>query len=84
MDLTKSAKSRFSTDAMEDLYARGARLIRESVEYGVTCMRAFVEVDEQVGFACLDVGLRLKKEFERMCNVQIAGRLSFLSSFFSF
>ncbi|KAF4617280.1 hypothetical protein D9613_005861 [Agrocybe pediades] len=71
MHLTKSAKSTFPSRA-SDLYARGARLIRESVEYGVTSMRAFVEVDEEVGFACLDVGLRLKEEFKSVCEVQIA------------
>lgn len=68
MELTKKAKARFEE---EDLLRRGRWLIEESVAAGVTQMRAFVEVDEGVGFKCLDAGLKLKEEFSRGCEVQI-------------
>ncbi|KAK7509331.1 cytosine deaminase protein-like protein [Phyllosticta citriasiana] len=66
--LTQKAKARFEED---DLLRRGRQLIEESIQYGVTAMRAFVEVDADVGFKCLDAGLRLKQEFETRCDVQI-------------
>lgn len=66
--LTAKAKSRFET---EDLLRRGRWLITESIAAGVTCMRAFVEIDNIVGFKCLDAGLRLKEEFKNYCEVQI-------------
>ena len=62
------AKSRFEHD---DLMERGRVLIEESIEFGVTHMRAFVEVDHGVQFKCLDAGLALKKEFRDRCCVQI-------------
>jgi hypothetical protein len=40
-------------------------------------MRAFVEVDTTVGFACLDMGLQLAKEWAEVCHIQIVGRLPF-------
>ncbi|KAK8167750.1 cytosine deaminase protein-like protein [Phyllosticta citrichinensis] len=66
--LTQKAKLRFEED---DLLRRGRQLIEESIRYGVTAMRAFVEVDADVGFKCLDAGLKLKHEFEARCEVQI-------------
>ena len=79
--LVKSSFSTHSPDAgEEDLYARGDRLIRESVEAGVTTMRAHVEVDETVHYACLDAGLRLRKLFRDICHIQIAGEPSSLLS----
>ncbi len=68
MELTSKAKARFEE---EDLLRRGRWLINESVDAGVTHMRAFVEVDEGVGFKCLDAGLKLKEEFSKRCEVQI-------------
>ncbi|KAF2116226.1 hypothetical protein BDV96DRAFT_491528 [Lophiotrema nucula] len=68
MELTGSAKSRFEED---DLLRRGRQLIQESIHFGVTAMRAFVEVDSGVGNKCLEAGLRLKEEFEARCDVQI-------------
>ena len=68
MELTNKAKARFEE---EDLLRRGRWLIEESIAAGVTHMRAFVEVDEGVGFKCLDAGLKLKVEFSRECEVQI-------------
>lgn len=46
----------------------------QSVEYGVTAMRAHVEVDETVAVTCLDIGLRLKQEYFSICDIQVAGR----------
>ncbi|OCK79253.1 cytosine deaminase protein-like protein [Lepidopterella palustris CBS 459.81] len=68
MTLTSKSKSRFEED---DLLRRGRQLIEESIHFGVTVMRAFVEVDEEVEFKCLDAGLTLKKEFEKRCEIQI-------------
>ncbi|KAF2465498.1 cytosine deaminase protein-like protein [Lindgomyces ingoldianus] len=68
MDMTSKAKARFEED---DLLRRGRQLIEESIHYGVTVMRAFVEVDGSVRFKCLDAGLKLKKEFEDRCEIQI-------------
>ncbi|KAF2812639.1 cytosine deaminase protein-like protein [Mytilinidion resinicola] len=68
MELTTQAKSRFEED---DLLRRGRQLIEESIHFGVTVMRAFVEVDGDVQFKCLDAGLKLKKEFKERCEVQL-------------
>jgi hypothetical protein len=68
MRLTSEAKSRFEHD---DLIERGRALIEESVTFGVTHMRAFVEVDQGVGLKCLEAGLALKNEFNGRCYVQI-------------
>ena len=68
MRLTSEAKSRFEYD---DLMERGRALIGESIRFGVTHMRAFVEVDQGVNLKCLEAGLDLKKEFESRCYVQI-------------
>jgi cytosine/adenosine deaminase-related metal-dependent hydrolase len=68
MELTNKAKARFSKS---DLLRRGRQLITESIHAGVTAMRAFVEVDGDVMFKCLDAGLALKKEFAKRCHVQI-------------
>jgi hypothetical protein len=62
------AKSRFQHD---DLLERGRVLIEESINYGVTHMQAFVEVDRLVGLKCLDAGLALKREFKDICVIQI-------------
>lgn len=50
---------------------RGTTLIEESISFGVTHMRAFVEVDEGVGMKCLNAGLALKQEFLDRCYIQI-------------
>jgi cytosine/adenosine deaminase-related metal-dependent hydrolase len=68
MELTNKAKARFSKS---DLLRRGRQLITESIHAGVTTMRAFVEVDGDVMFKCLDAGLTLKKEFAKRCDIQI-------------
>ncbi|TVY35874.1 Cytosine deaminase [Lachnellula subtilissima] len=66
--VSATAKSRFEVD---DLMERGRALIEESIGFGVTHMRAFVEVDHGVGMKCLEAGLRLKDEFKDRCFVQI-------------
>lgn len=68
MTLTGSAKADFEH---ADLLERGQRVIDESVDAGVTHMRAFVELDAGVGRKCLDAGLELKKQAEGRCEVQI-------------
>ena len=68
MSLTGQAKQRFSED---DLLRRGRRLIEESVQAGVTCMRAFIEVDEIAQLESLNAGLKLKEEFKDRCFIQI-------------
>ncbi|KAF1911138.1 cytosine deaminase protein-like protein [Ampelomyces quisqualis] len=68
MKMTGEAKSRFND---EDLRRRGGRLIQESIQHGVTSMRAFVEVDGVVELKCLQAGLKLKDEYKNICDVQI-------------
>ncbi|KAH6863318.1 cytosine deaminase protein-like protein [Alternaria alternata] len=68
MEMTGEAKSRFEED---DLLRRGTRLIEESIQHGVTVMRAFVEVDGVVKMKCLDAGLKLREIFKDRCEVQI-------------
>jgi len=68
MELTSKAKSQFEH---KDLLERGQRLIDESVQAGVTHMRAFVELDAGVGKKCLDAGLELKRKNADKCMVQI-------------
>lgn len=68
MTLGKSAKERMSN---EDLLRRGGQLIEESIDHGVTAIRAFVEVDGVVDMKCLEAGLELKSKFADRCHVQI-------------
>jgi cytosine/adenosine deaminase-related metal-dependent hydrolase len=68
MALTSQAKQNFTR---EDLLERGQRLLDESIEAGVTHVRAFVEVDAVVETKCLDAGLKLKAAVARKCAVQI-------------
>ncbi|KAI4171441.1 MAG: hypothetical protein LQ343_004297 [Gyalolechia ehrenbergii] len=68
LSLTSQAKTRFTDD---DLERRGRWLIEESIAAGVTCMRAFVEVDTTVRFKCLDAGLKLKEQYRGACEIQI-------------
>ncbi|KAI0070391.1 Metallo-dependent hydrolase [Panus rudis PR-1116 ss-1] len=71
LKVTAAAKARFPHNE-QDLYERGKRLILQSVSAGVTSMRAHVEVDSIVGKSCLNVGLRLKADFQHLCYIQIA------------
>jgi cytosine/adenosine deaminase-related metal-dependent hydrolase len=68
MEMTGEAKSRFDE---EDLLRRGRLLIEESIQFGVTAMRAFVEVDGVVQLKCLHAGLKLKDDYRDRCEVQI-------------
>jgi hypothetical protein len=36
-------------------------------------MRAHVEVDTTVEFSCLEIGLKLTKDFRHICEIQLAG-----------
>jgi len=65
---TGEAKTRFEE---EDLMDRGRALIEESINFGVTHMRAFVEVDLGVKYKCLEAGLALKELFRDRCYIQI-------------
>lgn len=65
---TSAAKTRYD---IPDLHRRGAQLIAESVQAGVTSMRAFVEVDHTVGTSCVEAAIMLKHNFARDCFVQI-------------
>lgn len=68
MEITSEAKSRFEE---EDLLRRGQQLIDESIQYGVTAMRAFVEVDGIVQLRCLHAGLKLREQNRNRCEIQI-------------
>lgn len=68
MSLTGQAKQRFSVD---DVCRRGRRLIEESIEAGVTSMRAFVELDEVAETKSLQAVRRLKEDFRDLLDVQI-------------
>ncbi|KAI9659213.1 MAG: hypothetical protein M1831_003795 [Alyxoria varia] len=68
MTLTNQAKQRFDE---EDLLRRGSRLIRHSIDSGVTAMRTFVEVDEIVELKCVDAAVKLKDKYRSVCQVQI-------------
>lgn len=68
MAMTSTAKARFEE---EDLLRRGSQLIEESMRYGVTAMRAFVEVDGVVHLKCLDAGLKLREKYKESCDIQI-------------
>ncbi|KAF1930010.1 Metallo-dependent hydrolase [Didymella exigua CBS 183.55] len=68
MVLTSTAKAKFEE---EDLMRRGSQLIQESIQHGVTAMRAFVEVDGVVGLKCLHAGLKLREKYKEACNIQI-------------
>ncbi|KAF7299106.1 hypothetical protein MIND_00858900 [Mycena indigotica] len=69
LKVTNQAKAAFEPS---DLYKRGHKLIRDSVECGVTSMRAFVEVDRAVGFSCVEQGVQLATNFRDVCDVQLA------------
>ncbi|KAK6008209.1 hypothetical protein QM012_000112 [Aureobasidium pullulans] len=68
MELTSKAKSSFEHD---DLLERGLRVIDESVQTGVTSMRAFVEVDPIVGLKCIEAGRSLKDKADLRCHIQL-------------
>lgn len=68
MEMTSTAKARFEE---EDLMRRGSQLVEESIQYGVTAMRAFVEVDGVVQLKCLGAGLSLREKYKDRCDIQI-------------
>jgi cytosine/adenosine deaminase-related metal-dependent hydrolase len=72
VEVTNFAKTNFN---VEELVERGRRLVEQSVQSGVTAIRAFVEVDQWVGMKCVEAGVKLKREFEGkgICDLQITG-----------
>jgi cytosine/adenosine deaminase-related metal-dependent hydrolase len=68
MRLTSKAKSSFEHD---DLIERGLRVVDESVQAGVTSMRAFVEIDPIVSLKCIEAGRSLKDKAQPRCHIQI-------------
>ena len=79
--VTSQAKRSFPSH-QDELNQRGRRLVLESIEAGVTCVRAHVEVDQIVNNVCLDTATQLKQEFARSCDIQISGDILFF--FFSY
>ncbi|PSR97301.1 hypothetical protein BD289DRAFT_362528 [Coniella lustricola] len=69
LENTAAAKARYTR---HDLYLRGSQLIAEGyTRHGVTCMRAFVEVDHVVRFQTLEAAVRLKQDLGHLVDVQI-------------
>jgi len=68
MSLGGQAKQRFTVD---EVFRRGKRLIEESIESGVTSMRAFIELDEVAEMKSLHAAIKLKKQFRDQLHVQI-------------
>lgn len=65
---TSKAKERYTHS---DLVRRGSQLVAESIQAGVTSMRAFVEVDHVTQFKCVEAGIELKRKFASRCYVQL-------------
>lgn len=65
---TSEAKKRYTP---EDLYLRGSQLLATSYTQGVTCMRAFVELDHVTKLQPLKTAIQLKEEFVDFVDVQI-------------
>ncbi|KAJ9650309.1 hypothetical protein H2198_010388 [Neophaeococcomyces mojaviensis] len=65
---TSKAKERYTH---ADLIRRGSQLIAESIQAGVTSMRAFVEIDHVTRFKCVEAGIELKRKFAEQCYVQL-------------
>ena len=66
--ITNAAKELFDK---ANLLRRGRRLITESLTAGVTHLRAYVEVDEIIGLAGIEVALSLRETYKYHCNIQI-------------
>ena len=69
--ITAKVKEGFRDD-IQNLYDRGNKLIRDSVEAGVTSMRAHVEIDMTVYDACIRAALELEINWRGICDVRIA------------
>lgn len=65
---TSTAKERYTP---ADLSHRGSQLILESIQAGVTSMRAFVEVDHVTQHKCVEAGIELKHKYADQCYVQL-------------
>ncbi|KAH8825279.1 hypothetical protein DL96DRAFT_1612618 [Flagelloscypha sp. PMI_526] len=71
MQVTAESKRKFPEN-LGDLYRRGKRVISHSIEFGVTSMRAHVEVDSIVRYACLKTAVHLQNDFRDSCAIDIA------------
>lgn len=80
LKVTAKVKATF-IKSVSDLRGRADRLIRTSLQAGVTFMRAHVEVDKTVNEVCLEVGLQLKSKWSKFCSIQIS-RKSYLLSLY--
>ena len=56
---------------MEDVYARGARVIEKAIVQGTNAMRTHVEIDPVIGLVGIDVILNLKQDFAWALDLQI-------------
>lgn len=65
---TAEAKKRYTED---DIKARAVHLLTESLQAGVTSMRAFVEIDHVTKFECVHAAQLLQYCFEKLCHIQI-------------
>lgn len=71
LKVTAKVKATFKED-IPDLYDRADRLIRTSIQTGVTLMRAHVEVDTTVDDSCIAIGLELKAKWSQSCDIHIS------------
>ncbi|MEM5585650.1 amidohydrolase family protein [Roseibium sp. AS2] len=55
----------------EDVYARGAAVLRKAIVQGTNAMRTHVEIDPGIGLTGFDAVLRLKKDFAWALELQI-------------
>lgn len=65
---TSKAKERYTS---KDLERRGEQLVIESIQAGVTSMRAFVEVDRVTKHKCVQAGVLLKSKYQKSCHIQL-------------
>ena len=66
--MTAALKGGFSR---ADIRQRALRLIRTSVEYGVTALRAHVEVDDTLALLAIETVLELREELRGVLDVQV-------------
>ncbi|HEY0122976.1 MAG TPA: amidohydrolase family protein [Rhizobium sp.] len=65
---TAKAKSAFT---VEDVYARGVRVVESAIVNGTTAMRTFVEVDPRAGFRSFEAIRKIKHDYRWAIDIQI-------------
>ncbi|WP_298819565.1 amidohydrolase family protein [uncultured Roseibium sp.] len=55
----------------EDVYARGARVLKKAIVQGTNAMRTHVEIDPVIGLTGFNAVLRLKRDFAWALDLQI-------------